>query len=419
MEKRCNLIAFLFAGVFFLTGLWAVFPFIEKLALISSPGFLGAALINLLFSLVMFAVSVFVFLKSQWIVRNSREVLLVVASVVICLVALEIGLRLFYIFTYKGTMEDVHGHFPNPPKGVHVLLGAMIRPHINQRIIYILRPDLDIFYQGVRATTNSSGWREGEHPKKKLEHTIRVVGIGDSVMFGWGVEENRRYMDVLERKLNENFPEHNWEVLVFAVPGYNLVMEVEILKQEALGYNPDLIVYGFIKNDFCLPGFLLRKRSFCSSRPMVLDYLDPYIQNNIFFQGKTLLGKPFGEICEEGDIPEPYKGLAGEEAFVNAFKELADIGVQKNIPVVVFSEEKLEPFYQAIHENIYYFDAGKEMEYYSRFYKQSDFIINKNDRHPSETGHRIMAEAIYRQLLEADIIQDIVIKKRLESATSR
>ncbi len=416
MKKKYRKInTILVAGVFFSIGLWSIFPFIEKLAFIRGPGFLAASFINLIFSLVMFAVSVFVFLKSQWIVRNSREVLLVVASVVICLVTLEIGLRLFYIFTYKGTMEDVHEHFPNPPKGAHVLLGAMVRPHINQHIVYTLRPDLDVFHQGIRVMTNSSGWRGGEYSKKKPEHTIRVVGIGDSVMFGWGVEENRRYMDVLERKLNENFPEHNWEVLVFAVPGYNLVMEVEILKQEALGYDPDLIVYGFIKNDFCLPGFLSRKRSFCSSRPMVLDILDPYIRNNIFFQGKTLLGKPFHKICEEGEIPESYKNLAGEEAFVKAFKELADMGIQKNVPVVVFSQGKISPFIKAIHENIYYFDAEKEMG----IYKQSDFVISQKDRHPSATGHRIMAEALYRQFLEADIIQDVVIKKRLEFATSR
>ena len=55
-----------------------------------------------------------------------------------------------------------------------------------------------------------------------------------------------------------------------------------------------------------------------------------------------MFGKIFWSMCNDREAPEPYKDLAGEGAFVKALKELADIGIQKNVPVIVFSQEKLE-----------------------------------------------------------------------------
>ena len=79
-------------------------------------------------------------------------------------------------------------------------------------------------------------------------------------MFGWGVNESDRYMDILEQKLNQEFPKQKWQTMVFATPGYNLYMELEVLKEYALKYKPDIIIYGYTENDFCLPNFIIRKK---------------------------------------------------------------------------------------------------------------------------------------------------------------
>ncbi len=409
--KVCSLL-------FLSIGLLAMRNLVEKLDFIREPGFLVACLIVLIFSLVMFALSFFLCFKPQWFIDHFREMLLLAASICLCLVLVETGLRLFYISIRRGTLENLHRYFPDPPQGDHVLLGAMIQPHADRRILYALRPNLDVFYKGARVTTNSAGWREGEYSKKKTKNTIRIVGIGDSFMFGHGVEEDTRYMDVLEHKLKKDFRHINWEVMVFAVLGYNLAMEVEVLKQEALDYDPDLIVYGFVENDVCLSAFLLRGGSFFAARPMIVDYLDPILSRNILLQGKTPSGKPFLEICHEREAPEEYKDLVGEKAFLKALEELADVGTLKDVPVVIFSKERLHPDHKIAHENIYYFDAETEMDEYLQFRKKSDLVISKRDGHPSATGHKIMAEALHRQLLDGRVIQDIIAKRRLETSSS-
>lgn len=401
------------SSLFFLFwGLLAARNLVEKLAFIREPGFFVACLIVSIFGLVMLVLSFFLYFKPQWFVDNFREILLLVASVCLCLVLAEGGLRLFHIIILRGDIESVSHYFPDPPPGASVLLGAMIRPHANRRIVYTLRPNLDVFFKGARVVTNSTGWRGGEYQKKKAENTIRIVGIGDSIMFGWGVDENKRYMDVLEWTLKENFPEYNWEILVFAVPGYNLAMEVEVLKEQALEYDPDVIVYGFVRNDSCLPDFLNRKTSFFSARPMIIDYFNPHLQQNVLFQGRTIGGKLFWKVCDEREVPKEYKDLAGEKTFLRAEEDLADIGTARDIPVVIFSKKKYGPANKIVHENIYYFDAGDEMEEYARFHKKSALVISKKDPHPSVIGHKIMAEALYRQLLNGGVIQDIMAKRR-------
>jgi len=43
----------------------------------------------------------------------------------------------------------------------------------------------------VPVRINSFGFRDGEHPKHKDDQTVRILGLGDSFTFGWGVPLKR------------------------------------------------------------------------------------------------------------------------------------------------------------------------------------------------------------------------------------
>jgi len=60
--------------------------------------------------------------------------------------------------------------------------------------------------------------------------TFRVVGIGDSAMFGSGVSDGENHLAILERIVGRRFPGLKVETINTAVPGYNTIMEVETLK---------------------------------------------------------------------------------------------------------------------------------------------------------------------------------------------
>ena len=68
-------------------------------------------------------------------------------------------------------------------------------------------------------------------------------------------------------------PRKALNTVTFAVPGYNLPMEVEVLKRYALSAAPDLIIYGYYENDYCLPNFVSAKKSIWSTELFLKSYL--------------------------------------------------------------------------------------------------------------------------------------------------
>jgi hypothetical protein len=67
-------------------------------------------------------------------------------------------------------------------------------------LVFHHRAHIDDVFQGVRVRTNAEGWRNAEVPADKAGR-LRVVAAGDSVTFGWGVDERDTYPRRLEGML--------------------------------------------------------------------------------------------------------------------------------------------------------------------------------------------------------------------------
>ena len=145
-------------------------------------------------------------------------------------------------------------------------------------------------FGGAPVRTNLDGHPDKQYPAVPSANTVRILGIGDSVMFGWGVAPERNYLSILERRLEADFPQHNWEVLNAAVPGYNTVMEVELLTQVAPDFQPDLVLLGFIPNDLVLPAFLHRRPSHGQLDPSLSARRDSAIREGELASGGTVGG---------------------------------------------------------------------------------------------------------------------------------
>lgn len=88
-------------------------------------------------------------------------------------------------------------------------LGHIIRPHAERRVCYELIPDMLVTFKAVAVRTNALGFRgpPAAPPGPPAPGTIRILGLGDSFMFGWGVEYEDCFASVLQ------------EMLVAALPG--------------------------------------------------------------------------------------------------------------------------------------------------------------------------------------------------------
>jgi hypothetical protein len=97
----------------------------------------------------------------------------------------------------------------------------------------------------VPVRINSRGYRGREYP---WEHAagFRVLGLGDSFAFGFGVEEDDTYLARLERALSDR----HVEVINTGLAGMGPDNEGRLLAADGPGLRPDLVLLGFfVGND--------------------------------------------------------------------------------------------------------------------------------------------------------------------------
>jgi hypothetical protein len=100
-----------------------------------------------------------------------------------------------------------------------------------------------------RAGRNSLGLRNREVTAKK-PGTLRILFVGDSLVWSGETSSGDLYTSVLERRLNgRSVNKMHFEVINAGVPGYTTYQELEFLKIYGLDMEPDLVVLGFVFND--------------------------------------------------------------------------------------------------------------------------------------------------------------------------
>jgi len=361
----------------------------------------------------------------------ARKVATAVAATVLGFLLLEAGLRVHATLTDTGRLEDAWSHPQLPPAGKRVDLGELIRPSPDQRIIYELKPGLDVEYSGARVRTNSSGWREEEIPLAKPPGTVRILGLGDSHMFGWGIPVEERCMDRLERLLGERRPERRFESVVLAAPGYSLGMELVTLERYGFGYEPDLVVHHAVGNDHCLPSFVYPRSSPWSLESFTAAYLrralgpPPDIEKDLAplaWHGGVVMH----DICSPEQAPPGYRGAVGKRRYLADLLALDRLAADRDLPVVILVDlrDQLNPKRMAQVRN-----AGRmfrhlviaESEAKVRTwlaarghstYEGSPLALSAEDLHPSSAAHELLAGILAETLERTGILERVVAKAR-------
>ncbi len=112
---------------------------------------------------------------------------------------------------------------------------------------------------------NSLGLR-GAEISDKTSDTFRILILGDSFAFGWGVEYDQTFGARLERELNSET--RKVQVLNGAVPGYSLLDEQDWLERYGLQLQPDLVLIAvFLGNDILEATAGYRQRELSHSVP--------------------------------------------------------------------------------------------------------------------------------------------------------
>jgi lysophospholipase L1-like esterase len=104
-------------------------------------------------------------------------------------------------------------------------------------------------YTGVSVETNSVALRDHEIAIPKPPGTYRVLTIGDSVTFGYGVELDEIYLKVLESEFNAESDQTRFEVVNGGLIAGSLSYHYHFLRRSAEALDPDMIMIGLVLND--------------------------------------------------------------------------------------------------------------------------------------------------------------------------
>ncbi|MBW2272683.1 MAG: SGNH/GDSL hydrolase family protein [Deltaproteobacteria bacterium] len=165
-----------------------------------------------------------------------RKALTLALSLAVGLMLAELGFR---ALVHSGAVD-----YPAPPER-----GLIHRYSAIDGLVYELRPSAAAYRGRVR--TNRHGMRDHEYDLAKPPGVTRICVLGDSVAFGFGsrpIAQGRTFPDLLEQQLNESAT-GRFEVLNFAVVGYNAEQEAIVLEQKVLAFDPDVVLLAYVPND--------------------------------------------------------------------------------------------------------------------------------------------------------------------------
>lgn len=97
---------------------------------------------------------------------------------------------------------------------------------------------------GKKLTINSKGLRDSEHAFAKPPGVKRVLVLGDSFAWGYGVADDEIFTSALEGLLQQR-EDSKWEVINTGVSGWSTDQQYLFLREEGLKYEPDIVLLAF------------------------------------------------------------------------------------------------------------------------------------------------------------------------------
>ncbi|MEN6627353.1 MAG: GDSL-type esterase/lipase family protein [Candidatus Sumerlaeia bacterium] len=278
--------------------------------------------------------------------RKALFVLMILAILVfVAGLAVEVALRAALAYKTRGNLNHVSPALNADPKRV-LGMGEIILTDPNPLIVYRLKPGQRGLLQNAEISINSLGYRAPEPVKPTAgEEPVRVVLLGDSHTFGWGVEQNEIYAAQLGDALRAAAaPGKSIDVVNMGVPGYNSVQEVEAFLTRELSPRPAAVTIQYCLNDNILPLFLTRRNYLTDTRRLyLLDFAatvrrltSPVAPDEgglaqEMFHLYTPPRAPFE--LDPGQVPAEYLPLLGWDRLVEAYTRLKAACDKAAVPV--------------------------------------------------------------------------------------
>ncbi|HEU5182310.1 MAG TPA: SGNH/GDSL hydrolase family protein [Candidatus Polarisedimenticolia bacterium] len=323
--------------------------------------------------------------------KLAGNLLLAAVSTLLALAACEAALRIFRPVQYLK---------PPEPEKSRNREESLYRPSSVPGLAYEMRPGRDGEFEGMRVRTNHLGMR-GAEPEPDATAVYRIVALGDSFTFGFGVEERDTFVSLLQDRLGERPAPggKKVEVLNLGVVGYASRDEAVVMKVKALPLRPQGVIIAYILND---PEI--------DPRPSLHKYFDPvpwWRQSHLLrllHLGWNSLQVQFyggGDYIRYLHAPGRAKWHSVEKAFRSIADDARGAGAWVVVAIFPITPKTTWSgyLYGDLHAQVARAARAQgfgvvDLLPVFRTRDPKDLVVSPTDDHPNALGHRLAAEAI-------------------------
>ena len=262
---------------------------------------------------------------------------------------------------------------------------------------------------GRPLTINSMGHRGPEYTLEKPADVSRILLLGDSYTWGYGVGDDEVFAALLRQKLQASVTK--WQVLNSGVSGWGTDQELLYLDSEGFRFSPQLVVLAlFVGNDPSENMFSIR---YGLQKPVFLD------------TRLTLANVPVPKPGE--NVPNQQSSAKPGELTIAIVKRIQEVCQAQSCPLVVMKFGSIllprgpalaDPVMQEVVREIgqlekglprligpLYFDLDRRLAAAQLSGAQ---LVRGDDHHWNELGHRVTAEFLYEFLVKKQLVREEV-----------
>jgi hypothetical protein len=285
-----------------------------------------------------------------------------------------------------------------PPRGWHDNTTKLLRDDF---LLWEYAPSRETRHKLVSFTTNRWGMHDREYERIKHPGTFRIALVGSSHEVGAGVPLLANYENLTEERLNReqvNQQIRRYEILNFSVDGNPPLQKLATIDQRVFEFHPDLVAYVAHGNEF---EWMARRLDELVNRGVRNPYDDiarllesAGVRKGITFEEVAHRLRPhrhdmmrwiFDRLHERAHMHGSQAAVillekAEDPARPQSMDELAGLARSAHVPVIDL--------------------MGAFAEVQSRH----TLFLAPWDSHPNETGHRLLADRLYRGLVEQGVL---------------
>ncbi|MBI5852353.1 MAG: SGNH/GDSL hydrolase family protein [Planctomycetes bacterium] len=259
---------------------------------------------------------------------------------------------------------------------------------------FALRPGARGSLFGTEAVIGAHGFRSPPVATPRPDDVYRVLIVGDSVAFGWGVAEADAFPRVMERELNAaplRSGKRRVEVIAAAVPGWGMPHYLRFVEAQGRAWQPDVVIVTLINND--LTDLIDAQDQRPREKPFLLPawlrwtYLSRVVEQTVARFGDRAVRSDFFVAIELDPERRRIAGALICQGFTRMKELLGEVPLCVMDTIVGHDGERLDDVVAcAAQGGFTRIDASLARPDYKAVY-----AVGRTDDHPNAAGHKELA----------------------------